>query len=489
MAAAWLMVELTGSSLPRGAGADGRVPADVPAGAAGRRAGRHHRPAAPDPRGAAGAGRCRRAARGAAARPAGPGRRRCCCFVFVAGCCTALLSPAWNSTVADAVPRDELPQAITAIGIAYNAARALGPALAGVVFRGRRRLELRRLPSSARWCMAQAIRRWPPRAASAVAAAGRAPVGRHAERPALRAALAGGAGAAGAHRRLQRRGLGAVGAAAGDRPAPARAGRRRLRPADGLPGHRRRRRRPGARPHARAPRAGARWSPVGCVRLRRGDAGRRRSCAGRWLVYVALALAGRRLDGGDVDLQHRHADQRAALGARARASRCTRLCALGLVRDRLGVLGRAVGPVRAGAPRCRSRPRCMAVGHAAGAPFPAAHGRGLGGDARSHAVGRLRHRRRARARGRPGGGRDRLPHPRRARRPPSWTRPASCARRAAATARPSGASTATWPTRRATSSASSSPPGPTTCTSAPAPPWPTRNSRPRVRAFLRRARR
>ncbi|HEX6707764.1 MAG TPA: MFS transporter [Albitalea sp.] len=55
-------------------------------------------------------------------------------FTFVAGSCTALLSPAWNSTVADAVPRDELPQAITAVAIAFNAARALGPAFAGVVF-------------------------------------------------------------------------------------------------------------------------------------------------------------------------------------------------------------------------------------------------------------------------------------------------------------------------------------------------------------------
>lgn len=55
-------------------------------------------------------------------------------FTFVAGCCTAALSPAWNSAIGEAVPREELPQAITAVGIAYNGARALGPALAGVVF-------------------------------------------------------------------------------------------------------------------------------------------------------------------------------------------------------------------------------------------------------------------------------------------------------------------------------------------------------------------
>ncbi len=55
-------------------------------------------------------------------------------LIFLAGCCTALLSPAWNSTVVDVVPRDELPLAIAAIGISYNGARALGPAAAGYVY-------------------------------------------------------------------------------------------------------------------------------------------------------------------------------------------------------------------------------------------------------------------------------------------------------------------------------------------------------------------
>ena len=55
-------------------------------------------------------------------------------FTFIAGCCTAMLSPAWNSAVGDVLPRDELPQAIIAMSIAYNGARALGPALAGLVY-------------------------------------------------------------------------------------------------------------------------------------------------------------------------------------------------------------------------------------------------------------------------------------------------------------------------------------------------------------------
>ncbi|HOB93264.1 MAG TPA: MFS transporter [Aquabacterium sp.] len=55
-------------------------------------------------------------------------------FTVISGCCTAMMSPAWNSAVGEILPRDALPQAITAMSIAYNGARALGPALAGVVY-------------------------------------------------------------------------------------------------------------------------------------------------------------------------------------------------------------------------------------------------------------------------------------------------------------------------------------------------------------------
>jgi MFS family permease len=63
---------------------------------------------------------------------AGPGTLLA--FTFISGCCTAMMSPAWNSAVGEILPRDELPQAIIAMSIAYNGARALGPALAGLVF-------------------------------------------------------------------------------------------------------------------------------------------------------------------------------------------------------------------------------------------------------------------------------------------------------------------------------------------------------------------
>lgn len=83
-------------------------------------------------------------------------------LIFLSGSCTALLSPAWNSTIADAVPREELPQAITSMAIAYNAARALGPALAGLVFShvsGAWNFLVAVLSTLG---MLYAIRRWPP---------------------------------------------------------------------------------------------------------------------------------------------------------------------------------------------------------------------------------------------------------------------------------------------------------------------------------------
>ncbi len=84
-------------------------------------------------------------------------------FTFVAGCCTAVLSPSWNSTIVDVVPRDELPQAITAIGISYNSARALGPALAGAVFAAAGSGWVFALAVAGIVALFEAVRRHPPR--------------------------------------------------------------------------------------------------------------------------------------------------------------------------------------------------------------------------------------------------------------------------------------------------------------------------------------
>ena len=84
-------------------------------------------------------------------------------LIFVAGSCTALLSPAWNSTISDAIPRDELPQAITVVSMAFNGARAVGPALAGLVFATVSGAWNFAIAVASTLVMIQAIRRWPPR--------------------------------------------------------------------------------------------------------------------------------------------------------------------------------------------------------------------------------------------------------------------------------------------------------------------------------------
>ena len=84
-------------------------------------------------------------------------------LVFLCGCCVAMLTPAWNSSVIDPVPRDEWPQAITAISIAYNVARAIGPSLAGLVFAQLGAGWVFAVTMLTTAVMLWSIRRWPPR--------------------------------------------------------------------------------------------------------------------------------------------------------------------------------------------------------------------------------------------------------------------------------------------------------------------------------------
>lgn len=53
------------------------------------------------------------------------------CFVVGGG--MALMSPAWQSSVSEQVPAEELPAAIALNGISYNIARSIGPAIGGIV--------------------------------------------------------------------------------------------------------------------------------------------------------------------------------------------------------------------------------------------------------------------------------------------------------------------------------------------------------------------
>jgi MFS family permease len=54
-------------------------------------------------------------------------------MTFLLGVGSALNSPAWQATTPDLVPRDEIPQAVALAGVSLNGARAVGPALGGLV--------------------------------------------------------------------------------------------------------------------------------------------------------------------------------------------------------------------------------------------------------------------------------------------------------------------------------------------------------------------
>jgi MFS family permease len=54
-------------------------------------------------------------------------------FTFLIGCGTALNGPAWQSSVRDMVPRQDLPQAIALNSVGMNMARSVGPALGGMI--------------------------------------------------------------------------------------------------------------------------------------------------------------------------------------------------------------------------------------------------------------------------------------------------------------------------------------------------------------------
>src|SRR5260370_20738632 len=54
-------------------------------------------------------------------------------FTFVLGLGAILSNPAWQAVNAELVPLDELPAAVTLSSVSYNLARAVGPALAGLI--------------------------------------------------------------------------------------------------------------------------------------------------------------------------------------------------------------------------------------------------------------------------------------------------------------------------------------------------------------------
>jgi len=54
-------------------------------------------------------------------------------LTFALGLGAALNAPAWQAIVSELVPRADLQAAVTLNGVAFNVARAVGPALGGIV--------------------------------------------------------------------------------------------------------------------------------------------------------------------------------------------------------------------------------------------------------------------------------------------------------------------------------------------------------------------
>lgn len=54
-------------------------------------------------------------------------------FTFMIGCGTAVAGPAWQASVGDIVPREQLPSAVALNSMAFNTARTAGPAIGGAI--------------------------------------------------------------------------------------------------------------------------------------------------------------------------------------------------------------------------------------------------------------------------------------------------------------------------------------------------------------------
>ncbi|TNC44871.1 MFS transporter [Rubellimicrobium rubrum] len=54
-------------------------------------------------------------------------------FTFLIGCGTAMNGPAWQASVGEMVPREDLPSAVALNSMGFNLARSLGPAIGGAI--------------------------------------------------------------------------------------------------------------------------------------------------------------------------------------------------------------------------------------------------------------------------------------------------------------------------------------------------------------------
>ena len=73
------------------------------------------------------------AARACSCSPAASRSRSLLAITFGLGACTAVMSPTWQSIIPRLVPREDLQPAVALHAVGMNIARAIGPALAGLI--------------------------------------------------------------------------------------------------------------------------------------------------------------------------------------------------------------------------------------------------------------------------------------------------------------------------------------------------------------------
>ena len=166
-------------------------------------------------------------------------------LTFAIGVGSAFAAPAFQAIIAELVPREELPAAVSLNGISMNLGRAAGPALGGLVVAAAGAGATFVLNAASFVAVLVAIALW-RRAAARGTPSARGSLRRDARGRALRAPLARAADGALALRRLRAAGERRVGAAAAARARDARARRDRLRRAARLLRSRRRARGRGA---------------------------------------------------------------------------------------------------------------------------------------------------------------------------------------------------------------------------------------------------
>lgn len=103
-------------------------------------------------------------------------------FSFLIGCGQALFSPAWQSSMADFVPKEDIPDAVTLNSMGFNMMRSVGPAVGGLIVTLAGAATAFAINTASYFTLILALLRWKPERAPA-------PLPREAFGPAIAAGL------------------------------------------------------------------------------------------------------------------------------------------------------------------------------------------------------------------------------------------------------------------------------------------------------------